>query len=229
MENRVFQTLLLLVKIPQKTISKSEFIETIWEGAFVEEGNLSVAIAKLRKALKEKDPTTKFIETVPRRGYRFKCAVIVETDEESAESATPPEKTHPAGYPTKKFPRMIAGLIALFLAAATIVVYLAMMGADQTPELEKVTITNPPDNKRQFFVRIDGDKFVFETVRVRVIGMDCSAEDPCEVPNDILKKFSVIKNSSLEHVPLTLPTGEFQIMVQNGDSAMSNPLTIKVP
>jgi len=40
-------------------------------GVFVEENNLAVHISQVRKALAEVDPNESFIETIPRRGYRF--------------------------------------------------------------------------------------------------------------------------------------------------------------
>jgi DNA-binding winged helix-turn-helix (wHTH) protein len=47
LEYKVFQTLVLLAAHPKKTISKEQFLESVWKDAFVEEGNLSVAITKL--------------------------------------------------------------------------------------------------------------------------------------------------------------------------------------
>jgi hypothetical protein len=115
------------------------------------------------------------------------------------------------------------------LTTTGIILYWILATRENTPFIEKVTITNMPDNERQFFVRIDGGNFVFDTVKVKVIGLDCSIENPCEVPNNVLKKMSVIKESSLENVPLTLPSGEFQILTQNGGSKMSNSITLTVP
>ena len=43
----------------------------VWPDTFVEEGVLAVNVAALRKALNEGDEGRSYIETVPRRGYRF--------------------------------------------------------------------------------------------------------------------------------------------------------------
>ena len=69
---KAFDTLLLLVRNSGHLMEKDELIATLWPNTFVEEGSLSNNIFLLRKALGE-DPT--FIETVPRRGYRFVGAV----------------------------------------------------------------------------------------------------------------------------------------------------------
>ncbi|HVQ40027.1 MAG TPA: LpqB family beta-propeller domain-containing protein, partial [Pyrinomonadaceae bacterium] len=52
-------------------VSRKEMIESLWPDAFVEESNLTVTISILRRALGDSDNGTKFIETVPKRGYRF--------------------------------------------------------------------------------------------------------------------------------------------------------------
>ena len=54
-----------------KTVSKSDLMERVWPGQIVEEGNLTVQIAALRKALGEKPDGSAWIVTVPRVGYRM--------------------------------------------------------------------------------------------------------------------------------------------------------------
>jgi TolB-like protein/DNA-binding winged helix-turn-helix (wHTH) protein/Flp pilus assembly protein TadD len=69
---KAFDTLHLLVRNSGHLMEKDELIGMLWPNTFVEEGSLSNNIFLLRKALGE-DPA--FIETVPRRGYRFIGAV----------------------------------------------------------------------------------------------------------------------------------------------------------
>src|ERR1700726_2397209 len=70
---KAFDTLHLLVRNSGHLLEKDEIIRALWPDTFVEEGSLSNNIFLLRKALGE-DPA--FIETVPRRGYRFVGAVV---------------------------------------------------------------------------------------------------------------------------------------------------------
>jgi len=72
---KVFDTLWMLVKEEGRVVSKSELMEAIWANAFVEEGNLSQNIYTLRRALGVDEHGRQFIETVPRRGYRFAVPV----------------------------------------------------------------------------------------------------------------------------------------------------------
>jgi DNA-binding winged helix-turn-helix (wHTH) protein len=69
---KAFDTLHLLVRNSGHLLEKDELIGMLWPDTFVEEGSLSNHIFLLRKALGE---DTAFIETVPRRGYRFVGAV----------------------------------------------------------------------------------------------------------------------------------------------------------
>ncbi len=71
---KVFETLLLLVQNSGHVLGKNELMEKIWPDSFVEETNLAQNISILRKALGEGDGR-KFIETVPKLGYRFVASV----------------------------------------------------------------------------------------------------------------------------------------------------------
>lgn len=67
---KVFDTLEVLIKSGGKIVSKDDLMNAIWEDSFVEEGNLTQNIYILRQMLGKE-----FIETVPRRGYRFAAEV----------------------------------------------------------------------------------------------------------------------------------------------------------
>jgi TolB-like protein len=60
-----------LVQAPTQTLSKSELMEAAWAGTVVEESNLSVQIAALRKLLGPGLDGREWITTVPRIGYKF--------------------------------------------------------------------------------------------------------------------------------------------------------------
>jgi DNA-binding winged helix-turn-helix (wHTH) protein/Flp pilus assembly protein TadD len=68
---KAFDVLRVLVDAGGRVVSKDELLQTVWKDSFVEEGNLKVTVSVLRKALGDGE---RFIETVPRRGYRFAAA-----------------------------------------------------------------------------------------------------------------------------------------------------------
>jgi DNA-binding winged helix-turn-helix (wHTH) protein/tetratricopeptide (TPR) repeat protein len=74
---KVFDTLLVLVRNKGRIIEKEELMKALWPDSFVEESNLPQNIFTLRKALGEKEDGERFIETIPRRGYRFVAPVSI--------------------------------------------------------------------------------------------------------------------------------------------------------
>src|SRR5438132_4440753 len=70
-----------LVERPGAVVSKDALIEAVWPGQAVEESNLSVQIAALRRVLSEEPGGERWIETMPRRGYRYVGTVISEVEE----------------------------------------------------------------------------------------------------------------------------------------------------
>ena len=64
-----------LVRSAGRLVTKRQLLDLVWPESFVEEGILAVHISALRKALAESEDTRRFIETVPRTGYRFVAPV----------------------------------------------------------------------------------------------------------------------------------------------------------
>jgi len=72
---KAFDTLLVLVQNSGHALEKDELMKAVWPDSFVEEVNLAHNISVLRKALGQDEGGIRFIETLPRRGYRFVAAV----------------------------------------------------------------------------------------------------------------------------------------------------------
>jgi DNA-binding winged helix-turn-helix (wHTH) protein/tetratricopeptide (TPR) repeat protein len=72
---KVFDTLLALVENSGQLIEKDDLLEKVWADAIVEEHGLAQNIFLLRKVLGESSEGKQYIETVPKRGYRFVAAV----------------------------------------------------------------------------------------------------------------------------------------------------------
>src|SRR5687767_5747421 len=68
---KAFDLLQVLVENQGHLLQKEELLRRVWPDAAVEENNLTVTISALRKALDEGPTDRQYIETVPRRGYRF--------------------------------------------------------------------------------------------------------------------------------------------------------------
>src|SRR5688572_25460834 len=70
-----FDILLTLLESAGRVVPKDDLMKKVWPNTFVEEGNLTQNVSLLRKALGESANGPQFIETVPRRGYRFVAPV----------------------------------------------------------------------------------------------------------------------------------------------------------
>ena len=84
---RYFDALAMLVREPGKLVSKDRFLDEAWNGMAVTEEALTQCIRTLRKALGDSAVNPRFIETVPKHGYRF-IAEVMPAEAVPAEVAT---------------------------------------------------------------------------------------------------------------------------------------------
>ena len=99
---KAFDILLYLVQNSGRLVKREVLMEAIWPDSFVEETNLTVNISLLRKTLETTPEGQPYIETVPRKGYRFN-AEVTECEEDSDskyrksnESVMPLQQAEPA-------------------------------------------------------------------------------------------------------------------------------------
>jgi DNA-binding winged helix-turn-helix (wHTH) protein/TolB-like protein/Tfp pilus assembly protein PilF len=108
---KAFDLLQVLVENRGHLLQKEELLRRVWPDAVVEENNLTVTISALRKALDEGPGDRQYIETVPRRGYRF-----------VADVGPPAEAPAAAGLPRVPRARALAlwALVLAVVVAATL-------------------------------------------------------------------------------------------------------------
>jgi serine/threonine protein kinase/DNA-binding winged helix-turn-helix (wHTH) protein/tetratricopeptide (TPR) repeat protein len=93
---KTFELLLNLTRSSGHLVTRDELMRAIWPDSFVEETNLTVNISLLRKALGEMSDGRPYIETVPRKGYRFNGSVIERDGSESDSDTHTPVPASPA-------------------------------------------------------------------------------------------------------------------------------------
>src|SRR5262245_18033765 len=81
---KLFELLLVLVAKSGHVLSKDQLMKQVWADSFVEEGNLAVSVHEIRKTLGGDSNGQPYIETIPRRGYRFAPCVTEITEEDEA-------------------------------------------------------------------------------------------------------------------------------------------------
>jgi len=116
---KAFDLLLALVERHGRLVDKEELFQTIWPDTIVEESNLSSNISLIRKALGDGENGLKFIETVPKRGYRFVGEVRrlpVEANELAPDAPLPINEAPVAAIqPRRRFHPLLLVLLALGL------------------------------------------------------------------------------------------------------------------
>lgn len=88
---KVLDLLLVLVDKRGQLLTKDDLMKAVWPDTFVEEGNLTSNISILRKELGEPPGGGEYIETIPKRGYRF-VAPITEVQNDGGSPAPPAAK-----------------------------------------------------------------------------------------------------------------------------------------
>jgi Tol biopolymer transport system component/DNA-binding winged helix-turn-helix (wHTH) protein len=140
---KMFDLLLVLVQNPQRVLRKEFLLQSVWPDSFVEEGNITFNIRQLRKAMNDDAQAPRYIETIPRRGYRFLMpvesftTVTPDKDEESIQE----EKERPGALAARK-PRpyvLIALSASVVLVGAMLIAGWLLRGqeAGTTPILSK--------------------------------------------------------------------------------------------
>jgi DNA-binding winged helix-turn-helix (wHTH) protein/Tol biopolymer transport system component len=81
---KAFRVLLVLLRNPNKLITKEELLNTVWSDSAVTENSLTRNIALLRSVLGDDPREPRFIETVSSIGYRFVCPLDVRQDHEES-------------------------------------------------------------------------------------------------------------------------------------------------
>ena len=114
---KVADTLLILLSRRGSVVEKAELLRLVWPDTFVEEGGLARNISMLRKILEDEAEGCRYIETIPKRGYRFVAPI-----EDPGPIATPRRRPGRRGIVA-----IVAGVALLSAAGA----YLAFFRTTQ--------------------------------------------------------------------------------------------------
>lgn len=146
------ETLLVLVERAGHIVEKEELLEKVWPGVFIEEGNLARHIFNLRQVLGDTADGRPYIETIPRRGYRF-VATVREEGELAAAPIGMPQPSDASQTPARVPKRTIWWLLLASSVALAVTVLLAWRNFSPTP--------NPSPQRAMLavlpFVNLSGD------------------------------------------------------------------------
>jgi Tol biopolymer transport system component/DNA-binding winged helix-turn-helix (wHTH) protein len=179
---KTFDLLALLVGNPGRAMSKREIVATLWPDTAVEEGNLSFQISTLRKALGPEG--SKWVETVPRHGYRFRAPEAIVT-------SRPATRPHPAWRlwiaAAAGFAIVITGAALLVrgrepLEPATSVPFTTYKGSETAPSFS-------PDGKAVAFMWDNGDNGKWD-IYVKLRGIEAPRRFTSSPESDVSPAWS---------------------------------------
>lgn len=132
---KAINLLLILLENHGHLVERNDLMRAVWADSFVEEANITFTVGLLRKAFEDDAQNPRFIETVPRRGYRF----IHQVEKIAAEAENKPP---PVGQTIEKHKPTTAFIFAALLFITIIALGGWLIRKNQTAS--KIAILNTP-------------------------------------------------------------------------------------
>lgn len=134
-EPLAMRILLVLVEAAGQVVTREEIIEAVWPDGYAGEGSLSRAVWSLRQALDDDARAPRFIETVPRVGYRLKASVRMPEN-------APPTRMEVLNRANRRLRWTVAALALALIGVST---GWSIHAASDTPSYEQFLKVKRPD------------------------------------------------------------------------------------
>jgi len=130
------ETLVVLVERAGHIVGKDELLEKVWPGVFIEENNLARRVFNLRQVLGEGPDGKQYIDTVPKRGYRFVGSVRELGDGVDASRLTPAPVSLPEPSPrlSRRTTLWVGAFAAVLVIAASLVAHYFWRARNTSPQ-----------------------------------------------------------------------------------------------
>jgi len=222
LQDQPFRVLTLLVQRPGELISREEFQKSLWPGdTFVEfDEGLNKAVQKLRHALDDSSDNPRFIETLPRKGYRFIAPVDRTAGEVDAVKVQPmPADGIPTNPPlagpvkrrnTEVLPWTLFGVAAIALVVLAIV-YFRDLRPSSRPALRTIPLTSYPGDQCDPAFSPDGKQVAF--------AWNGEKEDNFDIYVKLLDADTPLRltsNPAPDHYPIWSPDGRYITFCRGG-------------
>ena len=192
---KAFDVLAALAARPGRLITKDELLKEVWPDSFVEESNLAYHVFALRKVLGDTADGESYVETVPKRGYRFTASVTAVNGDASAEAPQSPDEPEPQVQIAEKAPWRVPRFFgrpaalwfiggACFATLVLMLLYQRQSPAARVPIRVEVSTGVRLTETSAFALSPDGRQLVFAgsgadgVVRLWVRSLDASEARP---------------------------------------------------
>lgn len=186
LQERPFQLLAALLERPGQVVTREELVRRLWNDTLVDFDNgLNIAAKKIREALDDDAATPRYVETLPRRGYRFIAPVQARSPQPAETTPAPQPKPRPAptlapppatlSPPRRRglYGRAAALIVILFLAGrlywlATSVPPARLVQVVQLTQTGRIELGNglATDGTRVYFTQRDAGRWSLAQVSV---------------------------------------------------------------
>lgn len=135
---RAFDVLVLLLSDPQNVVEKQQIFDAVWKDTFVTDNALTKIVKEIRQALGDSAESPRYIETVPKRGYRFIGEInsgetIIDAPENETEENIRPQ-------PVFKNPKLILAGLFVLLVIAGVAGWAIINSPDADPKIRSIAV-----------------------------------------------------------------------------------------
>lgn len=219
LEPKAMDLLVFITSSAPEVVSKNAIIDSVWEGRIISEGTLTNTIAELRRALGDDARHPRYIETIPKRGYRLVAAVEPVSSSTGDDSkATPP----------RRMAILFSAIAAVLLAAAVVVTFVVQTRRSPLdPELVVVEsfVNRTGDQSFDAMALLARDRLV---TRLSGSGLVQAIPSKFDEPGDVIGRLCSTARSSGAGLAIGgtfyLHEGEIEVQAKIVDVRESAPL-----
>ena len=137
-----FQVLAILLERPGQVVTREELQKRLWSDTFVDfDHNLNTAINKIREVLGDSAESPRFVETLPRKGYRFVALGLMRVPEAGSGHAVQSSGKPPSWKHTWLVPSCIVLVVGVVLVGAALVFHNRLRSSVSRPQRELTRLT----------------------------------------------------------------------------------------
>lgn len=207
LEPKIMQVLVQLAAHPNEVLSKEQLIKTVWADTFVSDDVLTRSISEIRRVFDDDARAPRYIQTIPKTGYRLLMPVALDAQIPNHQPAVAPWEERPDGSPTTAAPMVaprysrgiwgwvVSGVLVLGILAAFW--FLGRRGDRRSagPEYKTLPLTSYLGTETQPAFSPDGNQIAFawkdengdhQHIYVKLLG----AETPLKVTSDPTDDYS---------------------------------------
>jgi DNA-binding winged helix-turn-helix (wHTH) protein/Tol biopolymer transport system component len=211
-EPKAFRVLLLLLRNPQKLITKDELMNAVWGDIAVSDNSLTRSIATLRRLLGDDTRTPRFIETVATVGYRWVSKVEL-SEEASGEAEPSPDPQ----LPSRRLPKWLIPSVIILVAGLALAVWYASPPLPPPRVTAYTQITH--DGRQKFLGGTDGSRIYFtQRSPNAIVQIGVNGGETAPVPISLPSTFNQLEDIS--------PDGSNALISTKEEGHQSSPLWV---